>query len=81
MRALATLVAVVALLATAGVAMARLSPTPGGPSEADAAALEALDGETTSSTAAPGTTALAPGCTTVTITPREMKGHARCAAG
>ena len=38
MRALATVVAVVALLATAGVAMVHLSPTPGGGTEADAAA-------------------------------------------
>ena len=76
MRALATVVAVVALLATAGVAMAHLSPTPGGGTEADAAALEALDGDTTSSTVGPvAADAIPPGCTTVIVTPPTSPDH------
>ena len=71
LRALGTVVAVAALLATAGVAVARLSPAPSGSSGIDAAALEAADDVAASSGGPdePAEGTLAPGCTTVITTP------------
>ena len=75
MRVLGSVVAVVLVLATAGVAMARLSPTPGGTSAADAEALAALEDP---GTGAASTSAIDPapaGCTTITITPPTSGDH------
>ena len=63
MRVLGSVVAVVLALATAGVAMARLSPTPSGTSAADAEALNALEDIGAGAPATPGTDAAPPGCT------------------
>ena len=68
MRVLATVVAVALVLATAGVAMARLSPTPSGTSAADAEALRSLEGADGAADGPEPDRAPA-GCTTVTITP------------
>ncbi len=76
LRVLATVVAVVVVLATAGVAMARLSPTPTANSAADAEALNALDaGSDDASADDRGPQPAAAGCSTVTITPPTSGDH------
>lgn len=66
LRALGTVVAVVALLATAGVAVVRLSPPPSGSSGIDPAALAATD---EGDPRVEGAVMSPPGCTTVVTTP------------
>jgi acetyl esterase/lipase len=77
MRVLGSVVAVIAVVATAGVAMARLSPTPSGTSAADAQALNELEDVGAGGEAAitPGTGPTPAGCTTVTITPPTSGDH------
>ncbi len=77
-RVLGTLLALVALVATAGLAVARMGSTPTAANDRDAAALAEL--EANGLAGAPDPTpaaeaALAPGCTTVTITPPTSGDH------
>ena len=79
LRALGTAFAVLAVIATAGVAVTRMAPSPAATSAADAEALAALENatrETEASDAAAGGDTLVPaGCTTVTITPPTSGDH------